>query len=486
MERHYNERYFFSERAGGVKYMAGEEEREFGYQGGGIWNFERFLNKLRELLGTPDSLLDIGAGCGGLVATSHAMGIGALGLEFSEFAVKNPVLGAGAYIKRWDVEKIPWPVVGQYDWVTAIDLFEHLFEDKLDEVIDETKRVAHSYIIAKICTAQLPREVWVAKRGTVEEVRKQAIEEGFEWMWASGHVNSQFPEYWIEKFVDDEWRLLEKHSERLVGDLKLPADWRTTLILERIYQGPVEPMPVVIGEEYYNKDYFVTPRGKKYIGSDGYVHGWSYSNPEGEFTGAAAIAQGWKEVFDPKDMLDVGAGRGTFTAYARDVGIQAIGFDYSEWAVGEGRYPRCKEEWLVWGNALNRWPWGAEQFELVVALDFMEHIYEEDLDKVIAEMFRVTERYIFLQIATAGDPMGDGARAPHYTLRKGEPVPIELEQYVVAGHVTVKPEEWWYDRLDHEDWIPRRDMVQHFCGVVDNDIIANWLVNSIIILEKIG
>ncbi len=81
--------------------------------------------------------------------------------------------------------------------------------------------------------------------------------------------------------------------------------------------------------------------------------------------------------------------------------------------------------------------------------------------------------------------MADGSPAPHYALKKGEPVPEELGEYVVAGHVIVMPEEWWYDRLDHEDWMPRRDMVQHFCGVVDNDIIANWLSNSIIILERV-
>lgn len=234
MERHYDQNYFYMEKFGGKKWVDAEgKEHEFGYTQGGLWNFDGVLSKLIELLGTPESVLDIGAGCGGLVATlNDRFFIEALGLEFSGYAVDNAVMGAGKYLRRWDLEATPWPVEHKYDWVTAIDLFEHLFADKVDSVIAETKRRAQRWIIAKICTAQLPHEVWMAKRGTYEEVLAQAKAEGYEWLVVSGHVTSQTPEWWLEKFEDDDWKQRNDLAERFKRELKLPEDWRCTIILE--------------------------------------------------------------------------------------------------------------------------------------------------------------------------------------------------------------------------------------------------------------
>jgi len=233
MEPHYNAQYFFADKYGFKKYKRPDGSiGEFGYTQGGLWNFEGILFKLIELLGTPRNVLDIGAGCGGFVATCNANFIEALGLEFSQYAIDNAIMGARKYLIRHDLEQIPWPLNHKYDWVTAIDLFEHLFADKVDQIIAETKRWARKWIIAKICTAQRPHEVWVAKRGSYEEVLAQAKREGYEWLVVSGHVNSQWPEYWIEKFEDEKWRVRNDLSERFKWDLKLPEDWRTTLIVE--------------------------------------------------------------------------------------------------------------------------------------------------------------------------------------------------------------------------------------------------------------
>jgi hypothetical protein len=49
----------------------------------------------------------------------------------------------------------------------------------------------------------------------------------------SGHVNSQFPQYWRNKFQDKEWVIRDDLAERLKANLRLPEDWRTTLILKK-------------------------------------------------------------------------------------------------------------------------------------------------------------------------------------------------------------------------------------------------------------
>jgi len=237
-------------------------------------------------------------------------------------------------------------------------------------------------------------------------------------------------------------------------------------------------IPKEFDGDYYDQDYFRTPEGKKYLTADGSIQGWSYSNPDGEFLGARLIAKAWKEVFDPRKLLDVGAGRGTFIAYARDAGIEAEGFDFSEWAVSdEGRYPRCKAEWLRLHDATEPWPYDDRSFDLVVVLDLFEHIYEEDLGFVIGELYRVASKYVFIQIATT---KGEG-----YILKKGVEVPLGLEGNAVAGHVTVMPEDWWYKLLYNDDWFSIRSMVNHFCALVDPDIIRNWVLNSIIVMERI-
>jgi hypothetical protein len=234
MAEWYDKHYFFCDEYGGKEFTDERtgEKKAFGYAQGGLWNFKGILDKLIALCGKPDSVLDIGAGCGGFVATCNSMDIEASGLEFSQYAVDNAILNAKPFLKFWNIEQTPWPVTHQYDWVTAIDLFEHLFADRVEEVIKEVKRVAKKFIIAKICTAQRPHEVWAARRASLEQVLAQAKSEGFEWLIVSGHVNSQFPNYWLEKCVDNNWKQRSDLAERLKVDLKLPDDWRATLILK--------------------------------------------------------------------------------------------------------------------------------------------------------------------------------------------------------------------------------------------------------------
>lgn len=233
MEHHYDSHYFFADKYGPKKYTRPDGSMgTFGYTQGGLWGFQRILDKLIELLGAPQSVLDLGSGCGGLVATLNNNYIEALGLEFSQYAIDNAVMDARKYLKHWDLEKTPWPVEKQYDWVTAIDLYEHVFLEDVDRIIAETKRVARRWIIAKIYTAQLQHEVWAAQKASYEEVLAQAKAEGFEWLVVSGHVNSQFPQYWREKFQDDKWQLRDDLSERFKRDLHLPEDWRCTILLE--------------------------------------------------------------------------------------------------------------------------------------------------------------------------------------------------------------------------------------------------------------
>ena len=241
--------------------------------------------------------------------------------------------------------------------------------------------------------------------------------------------------------------------------------------------------------EWYDEEYFAGLKGgKKYRKPNGTIGKWSYFNPSGELKVAELIAKAWKTMFNPRNALDVGSGRGTFVAYMRNAGIEAYGFDFSEWAVGEGRYKRCKPEWLILHDATKPWPWNDRSFDLVTALDFFEHIYIDDLDFVIKEMFRVANKWIFLQIAVVGGGSGAGIHDKGFIIRRGEKIPRELEGAVVAGHVTVQPAEWWRNKLMEiggDEWMFRRDMENWFFALVPEAYVPNWSKNSVMVLERI-
>lgn len=231
--------------------------------------------------------------------------------------------------------------------------------------------------------------------------------------------------------------------------------------------------------QYYDDKYFADKRGKEFKRSDGTIEHWGYKNPTGEYVGAQKIAKSWKTIFNPSNLLDIGAGRGQFITCARDEGIVAEGFDFSEWAVSdEGRYQSCKKEWLTLHDATNPWPYEDNSYDLITALDFYEHIYEEDLDFVIEEMFRVTRHHIFLLIATV-----DGIRETGYILKKGDPIPWD-DGRTWAGHTTVQTSDFWYDRLERDEWLFMRSTADHFYSQVDPNITKNWVLNTIIVMEK--
>lgn len=243
---------------------------------------------------------------------------------------------------------------------------------------------------------------------------------------------------------------------------------------------------------YYDANYFAVVDGKKFKRVDGSEGGWGYSNPSGEWHGCGPIVTAWKDIFNPRNMLDVGCGRGQFVAYARRAGIEAYGFDYSQWAIGN-KYVNCDASWITCRDATKLpWIYGDKSFDLVTVLDLMEHLYLEGIDNVVNELYRVSRKWIFLQIATIGGGSGSGIHETGYILKRGEKIPIELEGVTVAGHVTVQCKEFWMNKLmkdgggnERKGWILRDDMVVEFIKRVDPAVIDNWVKNTIMVLEKV-
>lgn len=233
-------------------------------------------------------------------------------------------------------------------------------------------------------------------------------------------------------------------------------------------------------QEWYDEKYFADSKGKKFIRSNGSVEYWGYKSPTGAISGGERIITAWKKMFSPKTMLDVGCGRGSMVAYARNAGIEAYGFDWSEYATSKkGKFEKCRSEWLKCHDATKSWPYSSNSFDLVIALDLWEHIYEADLNFTISEMFRVSKKWCFLEIATV-----DGIKEKGYILKKGQSIPIAEDGRTWAGHVTVDTESFWEERFNNRDWMLRREMVSWFYSLLIPATIPNWLLNTVIILER--
>lgn len=252
-------------------------------------------------------------------------------------------------------------------------------------------------------------------------------------------------------------------------------------------------LPKTFTADYYDEKYFADE--KTFRKADGTLGRWGYKNPEGEWTGASHVVYGWQVMFDPKNMLDVGSGRGTFVAYARNAGIEAVGFDYSPYAISHP-YTKCKPGWLSLHDATKTWNYPSSHFDLVIATDLLEHIYEEDLTRVEEELFRVAKKWVFLEIATTRG--GNNGLTEKYVkthpelvlthhrvseaILKKDTTYRKDEDEPVAGHVTYQSEQYWLNRFAKYGAY-RPDLVEYFCTLVDNKVIENWIQNSIIIME---
>lgn len=229
-------------------------------------------------------------------------------------------------------------------------------------------------------------------------------------------------------------------------------------------------------QDYYDEAYFTGKSGgKNYISPTGEKKEWSYYNPEGEWLGAEPIMKAIKTILNPENMLSVGEGRGTFCAYAKNQGIIAAGIDFSKWAV---EHPYHGAKGLVDLGDVRDLKFVDASFDLVFASDIMEHIYMDDLPNAISEIQRVAKKWIFYNIGAS--MMGD--KMDELVIAKNSLPPKDRLTTSVAGHVCVKPESWWREKLGGNGWKFRDDLVAEFRRIVPSDALLNW--KCVLIVER--
>lgn len=85
-------------------------------------------------------------------------------------------------------------------------------------------------------------------------------------------------------------------------------------------------------------------------------------------------------------LYDLGCAKGFFVSAARKIGFDAYGIDISEYAVASA--PSHIAPYVRVGNVVDL-PWGDDTADVVHTGEFLEHIYTDELDRVMDEVQRV-------------------------------------------------------------------------------------------------
>lgn len=146
-----------------------------------------------------------------------------------------------------------------------------------------------------------------------------------------------------------------------------------------------------------------------------YLYGKNYFKEQSKLSYRPQIFKCVKAVreYRPKSVLDIGCGEGYLVKWLKgDKEMKIIGVDFSEYA------GKLIPDNFIKADA-NNLPFPDNSFDVVISKDFFEHLPEEQIDNVYKEMQRVG-KYIIALICFK-----------------------EQEPY----HLTVKPLEWWQNKL---------------------------------------
>lgn len=231
-------------------------------------------------------------------------------------------------------------------------------------------------------------------------------------------------------------------------------------------------------QAYYDKEYFVTGSKRMVDAHTGKEKVWGYCGTD--WSGHYHIVNGLLNIFEGNinSVLDVGAGQGSFTDYAVRAGLNAKGYDFSQFAVDNphnyaaGRLHQC--------DVTQGIPEADNSYDMVYSSDMCEHIIKSKIGAVLADFHRITRKWVFLQFPVVSR-LED---VFNYEAEQAQPEVHPLwAHFMISGHLNMEQRIWWDNVFTKIGFILREDLVVKFRSDVPREVLTNW--QNIVILEKV-
>jgi ubiquinone/menaquinone biosynthesis C-methylase UbiE len=166
-----------------------------------------------------------------------------------------------------------------------------------------------------------------------------------------------------------------------------------------------------MSDSYYDQDYYMSGNKSGYGGKFlPYTDGLN-------LIFRRDLARKIKSAWDPKNMLEIGCATGILSQVMREFGVEAYGIDISNWAI-ENSNPSIRPFLTVGDITVDLQKYKDQEFDLVTAMDVLEHIEKKTLPRVIGEICRIAKQQIMIEV-----PIKDNG--------------------VDSSHVSILPSSWW-------------------------------------------
>jgi SAM-dependent methyltransferase len=200
----------------------------------------------------------------------------------------------------------------------------------------------------------------------------------------------------------------------------------------------------------------------------------------------------WRTFGGALHTLDVGCATGFVVEALRELGLEAEGCDVSEYAVAHAA-PGAAGHIRV-ADLRTGLPWPDGHFDVVSALETLEHMPPNDIPAVVAELRRVCRGFVYATIPSFGPNNGAGPpghfegkvrpeRVGHYQgLGPDYFGPVAFEDLArdargdpVEGHLTIAAYGWWTERFADAGFVRRPDIERRiYADIEPGQLTAAW------------
>lgn len=165
-------------------------------------------------------------------------------------------------------------------------------------------------------------------------------------------------------------------------------------------------------------------------------------------------------------LVEAACSKGWFVRTAIDFGWNASGFDISEYAI-----THCAPgvaDFIAQHNAADPWHYSDGEADVVCGFEFLEHVPEDEVDLVLAEMRRVLVEGGLLVLKT-------GIVIPDDHPFAGAAGPEDNDK----THVCIHNRVWWEEKLAEHFNVHRKDVEDAFDEATKSiDWFGRWFVWS--------